>query len=276
MTFDGGGSQNRENSREGDCILVKAIALISVLAMASLSAAGSVWGAYLLRVEGGIVMWPAPAVATTTVITYAMLREPYLVARNARTLSPDNCGSMLPFADIVAGSAEISEDGSKGELRSAFAAWELVADVKFVEVREPGFADIVVGATETPAGRAFANLSLRSGQRAQQFTDKALGGASGSAPSRAAASPEGGGAAFIDKAFVCLNPKMRWKVGFDGNLVIYDLRHTFMHEIGHAIGLDHPGRSGSIMGFRYDESVREPQPSDIIATQRLYGPPVAN
>ena len=66
------------------------------------------------------------------------------------------------------------------------------------------------------------------------------------------------------------------QVGFDGNLKVYDLRHAFMHEIGHAIRLDHPGRSGSIMGFRYDESVREPQSSDITAAQRLYGPPVTN
>ena len=62
------------------------------------------------------------------------------------------------------------------------------------------------------------------------------------------------------------------KVGFDGNLNVYDLRYTLMHEIGHAIGLDHPGSSGSIMGYRYDERVRQLQASDISAAQRLYGP----
>ena len=82
-----------------------------------------------------------------------------------------------------------------------------------------------------------------------------------------------GGVSEIEQSYVCLNPSMRWKTGFDGDLEVYDLRHTFMHEIGHAIGLDHPGSSGAVMAYRYDEGVRELQPSDIAAVQRLYGPP---
>jgi predicted Zn-dependent protease len=75
----------------------------------------------------------------------------------------------------------------------------------------------------------------------------------------------------IDQAYVCLNPKSRWKTGFDGNLDVYDLRHTFTHEVGHAIGLDHPDSTGAVMAFRYDERVRDLQPSDIAGVQRLYG-----
>ena len=260
----------------GDLLLLRAIALFGVLATANLSAASCVWAADLLRVDGGNVMWPAPSAATRTVITYTMLTEPYSVARSARTVSPDNCGAMQPFAQIVAGSPDVGVLASRSELRSAFAAWEVVANVKFVEVSEASLADIVVGATETPRGRAFANLSLRDGRGAQRSSDKALGAASIDASARPAGATQGKQVALIEKAFVCLNPKMRWKVGFDGDLDIYDLRLTFTHEIGHAIGLDHPGRSGSVMGFRYDESVREPQSTDIGAAQRLYGPPVAD
>jgi hypothetical protein len=79
----------------------------------------------------------------------------------------------------------------------------------------------------------------------------------------------------IDQAYVCLNPKSRWKIGFDGNLDVYDLRHTFTHEVGHAIGLDHPDSTGAVMAFRYDERVRDLQPSDIAGVQRLYGPHAA-
>ena len=75
----------------------------------------------------------------------------------------------------------------------------------------------------------------------------------------------------IDQAYVCLNPKSRWKTGFDGNLEVYDLRHTFTHEVGHAIGLDHPDSTGAVMAFRYDERVRDLQTSDIAGVQRLYG-----
>jgi hypothetical protein len=75
----------------------------------------------------------------------------------------------------------------------------------------------------------------------------------------------------IEQAYVCLSPRSRWKIGFDGNLDIYDLRYTFTHEIGHAIGLDHPGKSGSLMAYRYDERVHKLTPTDISAVQKLYG-----
>ena len=61
----------------------------------------------------------------------------------------------------------------------------------------------------------------------------------------------------IRQSLICLNPEQTWKVGYDGNLEVYDLYFTFLHEIGHTIGLDHPGASGEVMGFRYDEKVRD-------------------
>jgi hypothetical protein len=60
-------------------------------------------------------------------------------------------------------------------------------------------------------------------------------------------------------------------VGFDGNTRVYDLRYTFVHEIGHAIGLDHPGPSGQVMSFRYDEQHRDLQAGDLNGVTMLYG-----
>jgi hypothetical protein len=77
----------------------------------------------------------------------------------------------------------------------------------------------------------------------------------------------------ISKALVCLNPLKRWKIGFDGDLKTYDLRYTLAHEIGHAIGLDHPSGGGQIMGYRYEERFRSLQPGDVRGAVLLYGAP---
>ena len=50
------------------------------------------------------------------------------------------------------------------------------------------------------------------------------------------------------------------------------LRYTLAHEIGHAIGLDHPNAPGQIMGYRYEESFRDLQPGDLSGAVALYGP----
>ena len=177
---------------------------------------------------------------------------------------------MHAFADIVRSSPGMAAEAAERELRAAFAAWLAAAGIAFVEVRDPLQANIVVGAQDFPVGRAFTNLSYLSGHGILPV-EKALGGPGPSA--QAGETDASGAIGGIEQSYVCLNPGMRWKTGFDGDLNVYDLRHTFTHEIGHAIGLDHPGSTGAIMAYRYDEHVRELQASDIEAVQRLYGPP---
>ncbi len=222
----------------------------------------------LLKVEGHTMRWAPDAPGPATVITYSILKGPYTVQSDKSILSPSNCARMHAFADIVAISPDVSEATAKRELQSAFEAWENVTAIKFVEVSDPRLANIVIGAAEDPGGRAFANLSYRSEKGITPVT-MALG-----KPRAAPPGPEGiedGVTVAIDQAYVCLNPKAKWKTGFDGNLDVYDLRHTFTHEVGHAIGLDHPDSTGAVMAFRYDERVRDLQPSDIAAAQKLYG-----
>src|SRR5262249_52397417 len=79
----------------------------------------------------------------------------------------------------------------------------------------------------------------------------------------------------ISRSLICLNPAKRWKIGFDGDLKTYDLRYTLTHEIGHAIGLDHPSGAGSIMGYRYEDRFRQLQPGDVQGAIALYGPQTA-
>jgi hypothetical protein len=241
------------------------VALFSAATAPAPASAGT-----LLKVNGHILKWLPQSPGATTIITYAVLKGPYTLPGGKRILSPDNCSSMHAFDGIVSSSPGIPADMAERELRAAFAVWEAAANVTFVEVSDPLQANIVVGAQEFPAGRAFTNLSYLSSHGIQPV-EKALGGPG---PSAEAFDTEANGTVSgIEQSYVCLNPNMRWKTGFDGDLAVYDLRHTFTHEIGHAIGLDHPGSTGAIMAYRYDEHVQELQPSDIAAVQRLYGPP---
>jgi hypothetical protein len=245
---------------------VSVLAMLAVMSLVFDATAGQ--GAALLQVQGHTIRWTPDAATPVTVITYSILNGPYIVQSGKSILSPSNCARMHAFAGIVAATAGVSEEAAKKELRAAFQAWEAVANVEFVEVGDPGIANIVIGAADDPGGRAFANLSYRTEKGVTPVT-MALG-----KPRSTAAHDDAigdGSPVAIDQAYVCLNGKSQWKAGFDGNLDVYDLRHTFTHEVGHAIGLDHPDSTGAVMAFRYDERVRGLQASDIAAAQRLYG-----
>jgi hypothetical protein len=151
---------------------------------------------------------------------------------------------MAPLNALLSAS-HVAPDTLRREIAAAFAMWEEVANIGFLEAASPEQADILIGAQAEAEGWAFANV----------FYD---------VKSPEAVKP-------ISRALICLNPERRWKVGFDGDLRSYDLRYTIAHEIGHAIGLDHPSGAGQIMGYRYEETFRALQPGDIAGAVVLYG-----
>jgi hypothetical protein len=192
----------------------------------------------VLRLEGHGVRWRQPANGAELVISYRVVAEPqeFPGARNCRRMTaPD---------ELLAASG-LSRTELRQEMAAAFAMWEAAAGLSFREAGEGETADISIGAQVDPEGWAFADV----------FYD--------------AASPER--VKPISQALVCLNPLRRWKVGFDGDLKVYDLRYTLAHEIGHAIGLDHPSGAGQIMGYRYEERFRALQPGDVKGAVTLYG-----
>jgi Matrixin len=194
----------------------------------------------ILKLEGHQVRWPSPQNGAPLVVTYRVVNE--------QTEFPGarNCRKITGVGELLAAS-NVSDTAFRAELAAAFAMWEAAANITFKEAPEGTRADVLIGAQVDPEGWAFAEV----------FYDTA---------SREAVRP-------ISRALVCLNPQRRWKVGFDGDLRTYDLRYTLAHEIGHAIGLDHPQGGNQIMGYRYEEGFRTLQPGDVRGAVLIYGEP---
>lgn len=192
----------------------------------------------ILKLEGNTVSWQRPDHGQGLVITYSLATEAVEFS-GAR-----NCRKMAPVEGIEAASG-LAGSAVRQEIAAAFAMWEAVANITFREGADPATADILIGAQMEPVGWAFADV----------FYD---------ALSTQRVKP-------ISKALICLNPAKRWKIGFDGDVSTYDLRYTIAHEIGHAIGLDHPNGPGQIMGYRYEERFRQLQAGDVQGAMLIYG-----
>jgi hypothetical protein len=191
-----------------------------------------------LRLEGNSVRWQVPVDGLARTVTYA------IATQDVEFAGARNCGRMTTMRGLLA-TSRIAAERLREEIAAAFAMWEAVANIGFREAAAPEQADILIGAQAEPEGWAFANV----------FYD---------VQSPEVVKP-------ISRALICLNPERRWKIGFDGDLRSYDLRYTIAHEIGHAIGLDHPSGAGQIMGFRYEETFRALQPGDVAGAVVLYG-----
>jgi len=220
----------------------------------------------LLKLDGAIVKWGRPQLGAGAAISYAIVKgdRSFPNARNCRRLEP---------LSRHARALRITPQQVKTELKIALRAWERIANVRFYQSTDPNQADILIGVQGEPKGRAYANVWHTKKVTRESLTDRGLGGDEGP---RGDANERNATVSSIRRASICLNPQTAWKIGFDGNLEAFDLRFTFMHEIGHALGIDHPAGQDQLMHFKYDELLNGLQAGDIAAAVKLYGPPPAH
>jgi hypothetical protein len=215
-----------------------AIALSLLAGAAGAKEPVSFLGFRLLNLEEQQVKWQSPMLGKGAVITYAF------ATRRIDTPGARNCAAMLPPAAAYQRS-NIAASDFEAQAAAAFRMWEKAANVEFRLTDDVESAGIIIGAQAVPVGRAFTNVSLTAGS---------------------------GDRKTIGRSLICLNPNQPWKIGFDGRLSVYDLRYTIAHEIGHAIGLDHPSAAGQLMSYRYDEKHAGLQKGDVDGAALLYGP----
>lgn len=212
------------------------------LLLASLAGIGGVHaqtylGFRLLDFGGLYVRWGGSG-PDPVVVTYAFVDKD-VAFDDAR-----NCTRMVPVDGMLSLSG-VTKPMFLEEVRSAFDMWERVANIRFEPAQEGTKPGVLIGAQADPVGHAYADVKyVKNGT---------------------------GTLRQIDRSLICLNPVKRWKIGFDGNLAVYDLRYTIAHEIGHAIGLDHPEPHGQLMSMRYQESFRSLQAGDVSGAVKIYG-----
>jgi hypothetical protein len=225
-----------------------------------------------LRLEGSILKWGEPRVGTPARVTYAFASGP--VSR------PDarNCRQMQSLDRLVEATGATAQ-AIRAEAAAAFRMWSEVSGLVFEEIADADAANILLGAQAMPRGFAFTNVDFAREDAAGVMEAGGSDGRGLSLPiagtgEGATTAPVAARVAPITRSAICLNPRHDWKIGFDGNLAAYDLRYTFAHEIGHAIGLDHHLKGLSIMHFKYSEVFQGLQAADISGVQWLYGPPL--
>lgn len=191
-----------------------------------------------LRLDDHRVKWGSPTAGSGSEVTYAYVSAP------VRSDDARNCRDMVPLDGLLS-RWSVPPAALQREVEAAFALWQSVADISFRRVEAEADAQILIGAQAEPHGVAFADVAT-----GPQASD---------------------GVRSIRRSLICLNPDKPWKIGFDGDPSVYDLRYAIAHEAGHAIGLDHPGPSGQLMSFRYDELFRDLQPGDVAGAVAIYG-----
>lgn len=214
--------------------------LPALLASAPCSALASEF--QLLRIDGLYVKWGAPAFGRGAEVTYG-----FAVARES---FPDaiNCGELAPM-DVLSPVWGGDEAALEEIAADAFAMWSAAARIDFRRAAPGERPDILIGTQAKPRRIAFANV-WHDAEAAEN------------------------GVAPLTAATICFNPEAAWvveDVAPDAGETALDFRTVLAHEIGHAIGLGHPGPTGALMAFQPQGTVERLMPGDVEGNVTLYG-----
>jgi hypothetical protein len=226
--------------------LVEKISLFASIAL-TVCAAQAADGYRLVQIDGHDVKWGTPVFGSGATLTYA------IVDGQTDFSGTFNCRRIAGIGGVLAGS-RLTRRTFDRELSAAFSVWEAAANLHFLAVNQAASADILITAESVPEGVAYADLTLSTSNE--------------------------NSVAVIKKGIVCLNPELRWttdelgkpeKTSANVDRTVYRLRYTLAHEIGHVLGLNHPGPTGQLMSFEYNANFDVLQTGDITGIVALYG-----
>lgn len=189
----------------------------------------------LIDIEGRPVKWGAPELGRSAVVTWRIA-----FARGAAP-GRENCRRTDGVDGLLANAGLHREDALRAA-DAAFALWSKAANIRFVPAGTAAPADITIAAEADDDGIAYTDV-----------TPSGTGN---------------GNVTSLSGAVVCLNPHAKWTTAPAGT---YRLTYVLAHEIGHAIGLDHPGATGTLMGFEYDTERNSLAAGDVAGAVILYG-----
>ena len=219
----------------------KILAIAAICATIPMAYGGD--GYRLLDIDGHDVKWGIPKLGEGASLTYTV------VTGQTDAHGINNCRNLAGMGGLLANS-KLTPQAFDTELRAAFAMWEKYADVRFAPAESAASADVVIASEAVADGVAYADVT-----------------------------PESSGSPTVDqikRGIVCLNPDRRWTAAAADRRdagKTYKLRYVLAHEIGHVLGLDHPGPTGELMSFEYGDSLDGLQPGDIEGIVALYGAP---
>lgn len=155
-------------------------------------------------------------------------------------------------------------------LHDAMQEWTNATAFEFVA--DPGYVDPCEGLRRNDNGGSFP-LGNGDGRNGMDFTSTICGNAFGVgvlAMTLSFTSPGPLGFSLLTQTDIVFNSDVEWDI-HSGNLrQPIDFRRVALHELGHALGLDHSDATATIMAANYG-STRSLQADDVNGVNALYG-----